>query len=277
MLYIETETYHSQITPSIKYLNSVPLRNKIFKGKNLFSMNLLDRINGSIFAKVQPMTVHKFKMVFDKDGLFYDMRCYINCKVPFVFGNENVYKQIATRGFTFKTCYGKFFEPEKPEIPKLLSPLPDQYFIEEDDISCKWEINDMSIWKKSLWDYNLPCYEVFLDNEKVNFKYHSSYCHFGGTTFGWNEMTIKYQKHEFTTWALGPHVSYFDNISAIGAYVPIYRTRRLTLDSSFVFKPDTLRNIRLQAKYGKDRFKKVNDKIKEIETWRRKNRTKGLI
>lgn len=266
MLYLEAEP-DWDVRASIKYLNSVPLRNKIFKGKNLFSMRLLDRINGSVFAKVQPMTVHKFKVVFEKDGLFRDVDIDIRCKVPFVFENENVYKIITRSFFTFETCYGNFFEPEEPKIPKLLSPLPDQYFIEEDEISCKWERDDISNWQGYPNRFHFHCYDVFPDDKSDNFKYHSSYGDFGSAfiTYGWDGIKIKLQKYEFTTWALGTRVSYFETISALGDYIPIFRTRRLTLDSSFVFKPDTLRNVRLQAKYGKARFKVVNERIKEYE------------
>ncbi|MBO7447004.1 hypothetical protein J6U78_01610 [bacterium] len=268
MLYLQTsvDSWNDEIMSSlrIKYLGSEPLRSKVFKSKNLYSMNLFDKKNDSLFAHVQPMAVHRFKFAFSKDGPFSDINATIVCKIPFLYENEKNYKEICTESISFKTCYSKFFKPEEPKIPKLLYPRPDQYFIEEKNISCKWERDMESSWRGYPEICYMPCYDVFPDNKCGSFKYRSSFNEIVGSMvcYAWNLATIKLDKYEFTTWALGASLSYFNNITVISYYIPIFRTRRLTLDSTFVFKPDTLRNIRLQAKYGKKRFKKNDEEIK---------------
>ncbi|MBP5626970.1 hypothetical protein J6X96_02240 [bacterium] len=268
MSYLQTsiDLWDSEIMSSlhIKYLDSEPLRSKVFKGKNLYSMNLLDRKKDSLFAHVQPMAVHKFKFVFSKDGPFSDINVNISCKIPFLYENEKNYKEICSKNISFKTCYSKFFKPEEPKIPKLLYPKPDQYFIEDKSVPCKWERDMESFWRGHPEICYMPCYDVFPDNKCSSFKYHFSFNEIVGSMvcYAWDLATIKLDKYEFTTWAYGSCLSYFNNITVISDYIPVFRTRRLTLDSTFVFKPDTLRNIRLQAKYGKKRFKKNDEEIK---------------
>ena len=257
-------------SPEIKYLGSVPLRNRVFKGENLFKMSARDYKTHSFSARVQPMTMHKFKVTYSKNGIFNEeFRVNVRCRNHSPRENDDTFKEFTAKNVIFRTCYGRFLEPPEPKkIPKLLKPVSDQYFIGEDKVSCKWERSEEDLfWRAYPTVYYMTCYDVFLDNKCKSYKYHLNF--YDGlrneSICGWNTISLKYEKYEFTTRAIGCGLSYLSNMKISGDYVPVFKTRILTLDSSFVFKPDTLRNIRLQAKYGKDKYERNTKEIKKYE------------
>ena len=255
---------HSRFYPCIKYISSTPLNIKLFKWKSLYSEVVRDSKAHYKFAVVQPMSIHKFKISYKKEGWFEDKHIGIQCYN--VDHSEDNYNLIEEKHIRFLTKFSKFHMPEKmSEIPKIIKPSPDSYFFYGDPITCEW--TDII---KYPWETYMPRKlhqknNVFLDKD---FSYKDRFVDDSGWAqepYGKNYVVcnLDYLKDEFLSVSLGVEIRHVQNIYLLGEYVPVFRTRRLTEDCSFVFKPDTMRNIRLQAKYGKDNYQKILAKENE--------------
>lgn len=256
-LYSGSWSVNSRNCPRIKYLTSVPLHDKIFKMQYLYKEIIRDSKPHYKFAVVQPMTIHKYKIFFKKDGWFDHSSVGICC---YNVDHKVEYKEIESKPLTFNVELSKSYLPETyPKVPEILKPACDSYFFK--DSSCTIELPHD--WIKFPWDIYLKVAtlqrnKVFLDK---NFRYKDGFLGRAGwpiSVFG--EKTIVYKgkdfPDEFLAVCFGVALENKQKIRLLGKYVPTFRTRRLTEDSSFVFKPDTMRNIRLQAKYGKKYYQK---------------------
>ena len=245
--------------PGIKYISSTPLHKEMFKWKSLYSEAVRDSKPHHKFAVVQPMTIHKFKLSYKKDGWFKDLHLLISCYN--VDHSEDNYKLIARKTLEFRTQFDKFYMPERiPEVPKIIKPSPDYYIFSKELIECEWtDTNIHYPWTSHLMVYYMSIYQVFLDKYK-NYKNKDNFNdYFGlGIDSTWQNC-VTYKENaddEFLSLAFGVRIQHAQKIYLVGEYIPVFRTRRLNEDCSFVFKPDTIRNIRLQAKYGKENYKK---------------------
>lgn len=245
--------------PGIKYISSTPLHKNIFKWKSLYSESVRDSKSYFKFAVVQPMTVHKFKIIYKKEGWFEDLDTRIMCYN--VDNSRDNFNLISDINLIFKTEFEKYYPPEKtPEVPKIIKPSPDFYFFSNEQIDCEWtDTNVHYPWEIDLLVHNMLQYQPFLD-KRNGFKYQDEfydYLSFGSGSSYKNFAIYKENADgEFLALAFGLRIRHTKKIYSLGEYIPLFRTRRLTEDSSFVFKPDTMRNIRLQAKYGKENCQK---------------------
>ena len=256
-LYSGSWSVSSRNCPRIKYLNSVPLHDKMFKMQYLYKEIIRDSTPHYKFAIVQPMTIHKYKLLFKKDDWFDHASVGICC---YNIDHKTEYKEIEFKSLTFNVELSKSYLPEKyPEIPKILKPACDFYFfkgssniieLSRDEIKFPWDIY--------LKVATLQRNKVFLDK---NFRYKDGFLgRTGWPILAFGKKTIVYKDKDFPDECLavcfGVGLENKQKIRLLGEYVPTFRTRRLTEDSSFVFKPDSMRNIRLQAKYGKKYYQK---------------------
>jgi hypothetical protein len=249
-------------SPYLKYLGSVPLREKVFKRKEFFDENIRDSKTHNIFAVVQPMTVHKFKVTYKKEGFLKDIGFTVDCRKYPYKKDFTDYKDLGIKHVDFVKYYSRFWLKDYPTPPKLLKPKPDHYFLEDGDRPLEW--SDSS-HVKFPWKGD-ALINVFGSFNVLTEHYLGSYS--GGgyfSCYGFNPDKLYCNtKYEFETYAIAPCLS-AAGVSILGEYTPIFKTRRLNLDSSFVYKPDTMWNIRLQARYGKEGYKEVLDKIREYE------------
>jgi hypothetical protein len=241
----------------IKYITSEPLHEKIFKSKFLYNEVVRDSKPHYKFAVVQPMTIHKYKVTLKKEGWFEPERVAISC---YNVDHKVEYKKIEYKPLRFMIGFGKSHLPEKyPEIPKIIKPFPDSY-----SINCNSNVIEFSHanidypWDRYLKVSNMQMNNVFLDK---HFRYKDSFPYnTGWTMFPTREKVIVYKENikfdKFLTTCFGVALENVQKINLLGEYVPTFRTCRLTEDCSFVFKPDKMRNIRLQAKYGKEYYQK---------------------
>ena len=172
--------------PGIKYITSTPLRKEMFKWKSLYSEAVRDSKPHHKFAVVQPMTIHKFKLSYKKDGWFKDLHLLISCYN--VDHSEDNYKLIARKTLEFRTQFDKFYMPERiPEVPKIVKPSPDYYFFSKELIDCEWtDTNIHYPWRSSLLVKHLQRNKVFLDK---NFIYQDNYGRYGlGTDSSWMKV-----------------------------------------------------------------------------------------
>jgi hypothetical protein len=248
--------------PGIKYISSTPLHKNIFKWKSLYSESVRDSKSYFKFAVVQPMTVHKFKIIYKKEGWFEDLDTRIMCYNA--DNSRDNFNLISEINLIFKTEFEKYYPPEKtPEVPKIIKPSPDFYFFSNEQIACEWtDTNVHYPWSTYFLVSYMQINNVFLGK---NFKYQDNYNGRYNLSDRWNNFA-SYKDNsddEFLALAFGVNIKHEQKICLLGEHIPVFRTRRLTEDSSFVFKPDTMRNIRLQAKYGKENYQKrlIEEKV----------------
>ena len=172
---------------------------------------------------------------------------------------------LGTKHVDFQLRYDRFLLDNYPRIPKLLSPAADYILFEKKNDLLKWsDTSDVKFpWKGSAHNKTIGQFGDFADryfsDTKFDFGYGDSSC------YGFSHGGVYFNKQfEFETYAVGPGLN-AAGVTMIGEYVPMFRTKRLTEDCSFVFKPDTMRNIRLKAKYGKEKYRKLMDQMKEFE------------
>lgn len=256
--------------PKFKYVSSTPLREKPFRLRPLYS-ETTRRQHASVWTSdkycvkeivFQPMTIHKMKISYKKDSWFDDMSLGINYYDP-----NNRKAGFKQKTIKFKTLFNKSFIPEKfPDIPVLKCPVADSVFFQAESFTCKWDKVDIDkSWDLYVLEYRAYCPQPFL---KEWFRYTDVFTNSYGLSLntykkGFVVFEKQYLRNDFLTMALGTMVRNKQNFSLIGEYVPVFKTRRLTEDCSFVFKPDTLRNIRLQAMYGKFKSKKAGQSSNE--------------
>ncbi|MBR5624880.1 hypothetical protein IKW72_07770 [bacterium] len=242
----------------IKYLASEPLHDKIFKSKFLYNEVVRDSKPHYKFAVVQPMAIHKYKVTYKKEGWFEPESIAISC---YNVDHKVEYKKIEYKSLRFMIGFGKSHLPEKyPEIPKIKKPFPDTYsFSGSSNIIEFSHANIKYPWHRFIQVAIMQRNKVFLDKF---FKYKDSYLDNDGySPITKGEDIIVYKENtfsdEFLAICFGVSLAHERKIYLQGEYVPTFRTCRLTEDCSFVFKPDTMRNIRLQAKYGKEYYQKM--------------------
>lgn|GEM_PF-1529924 len=252
-------------SPTIKYLDSVPLREKVFKREEYFEMNIGDSKTHNLFAVVQPMTVHKFKITHKGKGFLHDISFTVNCRKYPHKKDFSDYMDLGTKHVDFQLRYDRFLLDNYPRIPKLLSPAADYILFEKKNDLLKWsDTSDVKFpWKGSAHNKTIGQFGVFADRYFSDTKFDFGYG--GSSCYGFSHGGVYFNKQfEFETYAVGPGLN-AAGVTMIGEYVPMFRTKRLTEDCSFVFKPDTMRNIRLKAKYGKEKYRKLMDQMKEFE------------
>ena len=269
--------------PEIKYMGSFPLHEKVFKDEYLFRMSSRDRESHSFFARVQPMAIHRFKVTCVRKGIFHkrfinssSFSVTIGCMNHRARENDRTFKQFPYGTADFRVHYSKFMElPPPKKIPKLISPVRDQYFINEEKIPCEWETEENPVYTEGSDEYNwrsssdlqsVPTHEVFLDAACKNYPYDVKF------SYGYPYERLKssevlhFPREEvFSTYAIGCCITGLNDVRLLSEYTPVFKTRRLTLDSTFVFKPASLREIRLQAKYGKKNYQRILEERKKYE------------
>lgn len=242
----------------IKHLTSEPLHEKIFKSKFLYNEVVRDSKPHYKFAIVQPMAIHKYKVTYKKEGWFEPERVAISC---YNVDHKVEYIKIEYKPLRFMIGFGKSHLPEKyPEVPKIIKPFPDSYSINCNSNVIEFTQTEIKYpWDRCLKVYTMRTNNVFLEK---NYKYKDFFSNnIGRTMLPRSEKVIVYKEKRtndvFLTTCFGVDLKNTNGIHLLGEYVPTFRTCRLTEDCSFVFKPDTMRNIRLQAKYGKEYYQKM--------------------
>lgn len=256
--------------PKFKHVSSTPLREKPFRLNPLYSEHTRQQ-HRSVWTSdkycvkeitFQPMTIHKMKITYKNDSWFYDMSLGINYYDP-----KNRNAGFEQKTINFKTLFNKSFIPEKiPDIPVLKSPAAGIVFFQDENITCKWDKADIDkFWDLCVVEYRTYCLQPFL---KDWFRYADVFTNNWGLGLNtYNNDLFVFEKqnlrNDFLTMAIGMRIVSKQHFSLIGEYIPIFKTRRLSEDCSFVFKPDTLKNIRLQAMYGKFKSKEAGQSSNE--------------